>query len=74
MFRGERIDTMVKEMVKADVRLSSTLRITPRFKFGPDFVDPAAGRWYDITTSAQWTAHIARYEANFGANGVPILH
>jgi hypothetical protein len=48
-FRGERIDTFFKETVSADPELQH-LQVTPRFKFGPDVIDPKANMWYDVTT------------------------
>ena len=59
-FRGERIDTFAKKLARDDPRLSG-LEITGRFRHGPDFVDTATGAWWDITTPAQWPAHVARY-------------
>jgi RHS repeat-associated protein len=71
MFRGERIDTFAKEIVLRDTRLK-TLKVTARFKGGPDFVDVARGVWYDVTTAGQWAAHELRY-APWG-EGIPLIY
>jgi len=63
-FTGERIDTFAKESAAADPRLQG-IQITGRFQRGADFVDPATGRWWDITTQRQWAAH----EKLYGPNG-----
>ncbi len=67
-FVGERIDTFVKESVANDPALN--LNITPRFQFGPDFMDPATGRWYDVTTPGEWVSHVNRY----GPGGIPVFY
>jgi len=70
-FRGDRIDTFFKEAVQADSELQH-LEITPRFKFGPDVFDPAANKWWDVTTPAQWDRHVIKYESGFG-QGSPLF-
>jgi RHS repeat-associated protein len=59
-FKGERIDTFAKASAAADPRLSE-IQITARFRPGADFIDPASGRWWDITTLRQWAAHVDKY-------------
>jgi hypothetical protein len=72
MHRGERIDTFVKEAVAKDPSLGH-LKITPRFKFGPDFYDPINNEWYDVTTIGEWNSHVGRYTLGFG-RGIPLLY
>jgi hypothetical protein len=72
MHRGERIDTFVKETVAKDASLDH-LKITPRFRFGPDFCDPVNNVWYDVTTIGEWKAHEGRYTLGFG-RGIPLLY
>jgi hypothetical protein len=71
-FRGERIDTFFKQAVLGDPNLRH-LRVTPRFKFGPDVFDPVRNVWYDVTTPAQWQGHLLKYEEIFG-QGVPLFY
>jgi RHS repeat-associated protein len=59
-FMGERIDTFAKESAALDPRLQG-IEITGRFRPGADFKDPITGRWWDITTAAQWRAHELLY-------------
>jgi hypothetical protein len=68
-YKGERIDTFIKESVRQDARLQH-LEITPRFRFGPDFWDPHTGEWFDVTTQAQWGKHTQTY----GPFGTGIFH
>jgi hypothetical protein len=67
-FEGERIDTFIKEAVANDPALN--LKIAPRFQFGPDFVNPVTGSWYDVTTPGEWVKHVGRY----GPGGVPVFY
>jgi len=71
-FKGERIDTFFKESVPLDPRLDS-LKVTPRFKFGPDVYDPNTGRWWDVTTPGQWENHVEKYQKTFGV-GTPLFY
>ena len=66
--RGERLDTFFKQSVLSDPRLQN-LVVTPRFRFGPDVIDPVTGRWYDVTTPGHWPAHL-----KYGPGGVPLLY
>ena len=70
-FRGSRIDQFFKEAVSADERLSH-LQITNRFRLGPD-VYHSANVWWDVTTSPQWAAHVAKYASTFG-QGIPLIY
>jgi hypothetical protein len=67
-FRGQVIDSAVKEAAARDPNLGS-LYITRSGEFGPDFLDlnsvPGIPRWYDVTTENSWLAHVGRY-ADFG--------
>lgn len=67
-FRGQVIDSAVKDAVGRDPNLAS-LYITRSGEFGPDFLDlnsvPGTPQWYDVTTENSWLAHAARY-ADFG--------
>lgn len=69
-YRGSNIHAEL-ELIDADGALNH-LEQTPRFKRGPDVIDPATGRWYDLTTPGQWGAHVRRY-ASFG-EGTPIWY
>jgi len=71
-FQGERIDTFFKAALQADTELMEFLQITPRFVRGPDVFYPGANVWWDVTTLAQWGAHVAKYTAGWGA-GIPGL-
>jgi hypothetical protein len=70
-YRGDRIDTFIKESVSADPLLQH-LQVTPRFKFGPDIFDAATGRWWDVTTPGQWSRHVEKYTPSFGS-GTPLF-
>ncbi len=72
LFTGERIDTFFKESVAADPLLGN-LQTTPRFQFGPDVYDPAAGTWWDVTTPGQWGMHVRKYTPMFG-QGSPLFY
>lgn len=67
-FRGQVIDSAVKDAVARDPNLAS-LYITRSGEFGPDFLDlnsvPGTPQWYDVTTENSWLAHVTRY-ADFG--------
>jgi hypothetical protein len=63
LFRGNRIDVMVRRDARFDRDLR---RLQSNYSRGPDFVDPETGVWWDITTYRQWQPHVRRY----GARGV----
>jgi hypothetical protein len=68
-FQGERIHTFMFESVADDPALAHLLP-TRRGKFGPDFVEPGTGFWYDATTFEQWQAHVRKY----GPDGIPLFY
>jgi RHS repeat-associated protein len=70
---GNRIDIWSKASAAEDGRLT-TLIVTRSGEYGPDFYDLATGRWYDITTSGQWAAHLAQYGPDFGRDGQGIFY
>jgi RHS repeat-associated protein len=76
MFVGERIDRHVRTLLARAPENSplARLELTPRGTFGPDLVDRATGRWYDITTPGGWAAHLRRYHQPFGPDGVGIVY
>jgi hypothetical protein len=59
-YRGSRIDAFCKESVLEDPRLAHVY-ITVLKEWGPDFFDSVTGRWYDMTTTRQWKAHLQKY-------------
>ncbi len=63
--RGRVIHKVVKDAVRDDPALEG-LYTTRSGEFGPDFSDPATGRWWDVTTPEQWPAHEAKYNDPFG--------
>jgi hypothetical protein len=70
--KGERIDTFAKETVAKDEYLAH-LKITPRFRYGPDFYDAVNNVWYDTTTIKQWPRHQKKYSDEFG-QGIPLFY
>ena len=53
---------MVRQGLKNDRLMNFIGRVTPRGKFGPDFVMNGLSRvWWDITTPAAWPAHVEKY-------------
>jgi hypothetical protein len=70
--KGERIDTFIKESIADDDALQH-LKITPRFKFGPDVYDLKNKIWYDVTTQNRWEAHETKYKLKFG-QGIPLYY
>lgn len=58
MYRGNRIDVRARTYVKNDPSLQ---HLKSNYTNGPDFVDPSSGRWWDITTKAQWQNHVNKY-------------
>jgi hypothetical protein len=77
-YKGHQVDAYVKkELLKSGADEEYDLYITRPGEFGPDVVDlsglPEWVAWYDITTSAQWAAHAARYLEVFGPNGYGIF-
>lgn len=77
-YKGHQVDAYVKkELLKSGADEEYDLYITRPGEFGPDVVDlsglPDWVVWYDITTSAQWAAHAARYFEVFGPDGYGVF-
>jgi len=72
MFLGERLDTMLKELVSQDELLRNlNVQITPRFKSGPDFfLGSSKSPWWDLTTKGEWVKHVHLY----GPGGTPVFY
>lgn len=66
-YKGSQIDTIFKRIVGDEM---PGLEVTPRFKRGPDVIDPETGRWWDLTTPGQWPNHVKKY----GPDGTPIYY
>jgi hypothetical protein len=58
MYRGNRIDVRARQLIKNDPVLSP---LKSNYTRGADFVDPATGNWWDMTTSGSWPAHVNKY-------------
>jgi hypothetical protein len=58
MYRGNRIDVRARAMIKNDPVLSP---LKSNYTRGADFVDPATGRWWDMTPPGAWPAHVKKY-------------
>jgi hypothetical protein len=70
-FRGNRIDVLARRAILSDERLSPLFdsgRLRSMYRSGPDFLEPATGRWWDMTTLGQWTGHADQY----GPGGLPL--
>lgn len=65
MFRGDVLDSEIKNTVARDPRLPD-LWISRRGEFGPDFHDVNTNTWWDITTPKQFQAHLDKYNFPFG--------
>ncbi len=59
-FRGNRIDVRARGYVKNDPLLQ---HLNSNYRKGADFVDPQTGKWWDMTTPAQWQNHVNKYGA-----------
>ena len=59
-YRGSHIDRIAKRAVMEDPELEHVL-VTVNFEQGADFYDSRTGYWYDMTTTGQWKAHVAKY-------------
>ncbi len=64
-FRGQVIDSAVKNSVRNDPQLSQ-LWVSRSGEFGPDFYDVDSETWWDVTTPRQWQRHIDQYSEGFG--------
>ena len=60
-FRGNRIDVMTRDKVKAD-KLLRPFKINSNYRNGPDFT--RGNRWWDMTTPQQWQRHVDKYGPN----------
>ncbi len=58
MYRGNRIDVRARQMIQNDPALSN---LRSNYTRGADFVDPATGRWWDMTTPGAWQSHVNKY-------------
>src|SRR5262245_57155129 len=75
-----RIDSTLAELRQADPKARvrgygadfSSLAEVRALRFGPDVFNPAAGVWWDVTTPAQWGAHVAKYSSQVGT-GIPLF-
>ena len=57
-FRGSAIDRRVRAAAQNDTFLRT---LQGRSNRGPDFIDSYSGSWWDMTTPAQWPAHVQKY-------------
>lgn len=78
MTEGTRIHRAVDDAVNLSSSATSYLRgANGRTGIKPDVVwndvAGAGGLWADLTTAAQWGAHVRKYESGFG-EGIPILY
>ncbi len=56
-FRGSQVDRRARDSVMNDPALR---RFNGRNNRGPDFLEPATGRWWDMTTPGHWDDHLNR--------------
>jgi hypothetical protein len=70
-FRGSAIHARFEKLVGDDPVLQhlDTARL---FQFMPDVVDPATGRWWDLTKPWLWQDHLDKYEPVYGPDGTLI--
>lgn len=64
-FRGSRIDQFAKDSILQDPELVEIIT-APDFISEPDILDSVFPTWFDITTRAQWSAHLRRYGRRYG--------
>jgi len=64
-FRGSRIDQFAKESIVQDAELAEIIT-APNFINEPDVLDSVFPTWFDMTTRAQWAAHLRTYGARYG--------
>lgn len=78
-FRGTQLDSAVKKRAFDDPWLQKrglleSPRTLPKGQRRPDWLDPHAGRWYDLTTGdekgRQWRDHVRKY----GSRGTGIFY
>jgi hypothetical protein len=65
-FRGWTIDRNVRPLIQADPHLR---HLQGRINYGPDFIDPNTGWWWDMTTPQDWGSHLQKYTPTYGPNG-----
>jgi RHS repeat-associated protein len=58
MYRGNRIDVLARKSILTDTELPI---LKSNYSKGADFVDPVTGKWWDMTTKAQWNSHVNKY-------------
>jgi len=58
MYRGNRIDIRVRQLIKNDPILAP---LKSNYTRGADFVDPVTGNWWDMTTPGSWPSHVNKY-------------
>ncbi len=58
MYRGNRIDVRARGYINNDPAFR---HLRSNYSRGADFVDPSTGRWWDMTTPAQWQNHVNKY-------------
>ncbi len=64
-FRGSRIDQFAKDSILQDPALADVIT-APDFINEPDILDSILPAWFDVTTRAQWCAHLERYQQRYG--------
>jgi hypothetical protein len=64
-FRGSRIDQFAKDSIMQDAELAEVIT-APDFVAEPDILDSVLPDWFDMTTRAEWAAHLRRYAARYG--------
>ena len=63
--RGSVIGERARQYMARDSTLDD-LWLTRPGEYGPDVIDFAGQRWWDITTPGQWQPHLNRYSDGFG--------
>jgi RHS repeat-associated protein len=73
-YTGSSIDKLFKARVNTDdFLIANNVNTTGLFKFGPDVFNTQMKAWWDVTTPAQWGAHMNLYTPNFGT-GYPLFY
>ncbi len=65
-FRGSRIDQFAKDTIIQDAELAEVIT-APDFFNEPDILDSVLPDWFDMTTRAQWIAHLHTYAERYGS-------
>jgi RHS repeat-associated protein len=63
-FRGFEIHRRFFSLVADEM---PNLRLARPFQFGPDVINEVSWQWWDLTTFAEWPAHVVRYDEIFGS-------